>query len=101
MSRQREAKLREAKILKILTNVPQSFNDIFNKLNCAAATARVSLWKMRADGLIDYIDGEGLNGQACCMWYKLEEVKDMAPVVVEATLYQAVMSKRWDGNIFV
>ena len=94
--------------MPILTNTLQSFNEIMRfvpinpKTNqpYTRAPVTVALQSAYKAGKVYSVEGIcPISGCKCNVWaLSNDDIKD--DVVAEVTLYQTVMSKRWDSNIF-
>jgi hypothetical protein len=92
----------------ILTNKLQSFNELMVPMPLNPATNRqytrapviLALHSMYKDGDAYVEKGRcPITGQKCNVW-ALSNAEFKNDVVEESTLYQTVMSRPWDGNIF-
>jgi hypothetical protein len=99
--------LMEGLITRVLTETPQSFNEVLLGMPNSPDTnhpytqapIRTALGKMHSKGEADYIMGRSLiNNQKCKLWFKCDEV--VAQPKVASTLFQVAMSRPWDINVF-
>ena len=88
----------EALIYSLITDIPQSFNEIEAQTEYSRAPVRKWIHKFYDDGKVDYITGTSDSGQKCMLWFRCDVQVKREPVV---TLEHLVMSKPWDRDIFV
>lgn len=97
------------KAMAVLTYVPRSINAIRYDMPSsprtnkpfAAVPVRKALADKIAEGKCDRVMGISDAGQECWLYFRCEKVATVPDIDPEITLYQTVMSKVWDRDIFV
>jgi predicted transcriptional regulator len=90
----------DRQLYPLLTDEPQSFNELRKTLKFSDAPIRKTLHEIMDRGKADRVWGRSKAGFICWLYFRCEKRAIVDDIPLEVKLSDLAMSRPWDGNVF-